>query len=46
MDAVYGGTMRYVLTLAAALAAGLAVSAPADASPYVRYGLQDDAWIA
>ena len=24
----------------------LALSAPADASPYVRYGLQDDAWLA
>ena len=38
--------MRYVLTLAAALAAFLALSAPADASRFVRYGLQDDAWIA
>ena len=46
MDAVYGGSMRYVLTLAAALAAFLALSAPADASRFVRYGLQDDAWIA
>jgi hypothetical protein len=46
MDAVYGGSMRYVLTLAAALAAFLAFSAPADASRFVRYGLQDDAWIA
>ena len=46
MDAVYGGSMRYVLTLATALAACLALSAPADASRFVRYGLQDDAWIA
>ncbi len=38
--------MRNALTFLAALAALLAVSAPADASPYVRYGLQDDAWLA
>ena len=37
--------MRYVVTLAAAAAALLALSAPAEASPYVRYGLQDDAWL-
>ena len=33
------------LLVLAAAAFGLA-AAPADASPYVRYGLQDDAWIA
>jgi hypothetical protein len=38
--------MRSALALAAACAAFLTVSAPADASRYVRYGLQDDAWIA
>ena len=37
--------MRALLLLAAASAAFLAVSAPADASRYVRYGLQDDAWL-
>jgi hypothetical protein len=37
--------VRYALTLAAAVVALLALSAPADASPYVRYGLQDDAWL-
>ena len=41
------GAMRYLLMLAAALVVALlAVSAPADASPYIRYGLQDDAWLA
>src|SRR5687768_11054974 len=43
---VYRASVRYVLSLAAAFAALLALSAPADASPYVRYGLQDDAWLA
>ena len=38
--------MRYALTLAAAVAALLGSAAPADASPFVRYGLQDDAWLA
>jgi hypothetical protein len=39
--------MRRLIALAAALAAFAAVAAtPADASRYVRYGLQDDAWIA
>ena len=34
-----------LLLLAATVAAFLACSAPAEASPYVRYGLQDDAWL-
>jgi hypothetical protein len=38
--------MKSTLVLVAAFASFLALSAPADASPYVRYGLQDDAWIA
>jgi hypothetical protein len=38
--------MRRLLALAAVAAAALGLSAPADASRYVRYGLQDDAWIA
>ena len=38
--------MRYALTLAVAVAAFLASAAPADASRFVRYGLQDDAWLA
>jgi hypothetical protein len=38
--------MRLLLTLAAAATTYLALSAPADASRYVRYGLQDDAWLA
>jgi hypothetical protein len=39
--------MRYALTFAAAVAAFTALSAPpAEASRYVRYGLQDDAWLA
>jgi hypothetical protein len=37
--------MNRLLLLAAAVAAFLSFSAPADASPYVRYGLQDDAWL-
>ena len=37
--------MGRLLLLAATVAAFLACSAPADASPYVRYGLQDDAWL-
>jgi hypothetical protein len=39
--------MRNALALLSAIAAVLAVApAPAEASRYVRYGLQDDAWIA
>ena len=38
--------MRLALILAAALAALFASAAPADASRFVRYGLQDDAWLA
>ena len=37
--------MRRILLLAAVIAACLGAAAPADASPYVRYGIQDDAWI-
>ena len=37
--------MSRLLLLAATVAAFLAYSAPAEASPYVRYGLQDDAWL-
>ena len=43
---LYRGPMRYALTLAVAVAALLASAAPADASRFVRYGLQDDAWLA
>ena len=38
--------MRSFLALAAVCACVLLLSAPAGASGYVRYGLQDDAWIA
>jgi hypothetical protein len=39
--------MRRLIAIAAALAAFMGLdAAPADASRYVRYGLQDDAWIA
>ena len=39
--------MRFLIALVATAAAVLgAAAAPADASRYVRYGLQDDAWIA
>ena len=38
--------MRPTLVLIAGLAAWLALAAPASASPHIRYGLQDDAWIA
>ena len=38
--------MRSTLVLTAAFVSCLALSGPADASRYVRYGLQDDAWIA
>ena len=38
--------MRPTLVLIAAFVTCLALSGPADASRYVRYGLQDDAWIA
>lgn len=38
--------MRSVIAFVAASAAVLALSTPADASRYIRYGLQDDAWIA
>ena len=37
--------LRATLFLAAAAASLLAFAAPADASPYVRYGIQDDAWL-
>jgi hypothetical protein len=37
--------MSRLLLLAASVAVFLACSAPAEASPYVRYGLQDDAWL-
>ena len=37
--------MRRLLLLATVVAAFLACSAPADASPFARYGLQDDAWL-
>ena len=36
--------MRRIVVLAA-LAAFLALPAVADASPYIRYGVQDDAWL-
>jgi hypothetical protein len=38
--------MRSALLVVTALASSLAIAAPAGASPYVRYGLQDDAWLA
>ena len=39
--------MRFLIALVATAAAVLGAAAtPADASRYVRYGLQDDAWIA
>ena len=38
--------MRPLLALAAACTCVLVLSAPAGASGYVRYGLQDDAWIS
>ncbi len=38
--------MRSTLVLLAAFVFALGLSVPADASPYVRYGLQDDVWIA
>ena len=41
----YRPAMGRLLLLAATVAAFLAYSAPAEASPYVRYGLQDDAWL-
>jgi hypothetical protein len=37
--------MRALVTLAASVATLLALAAPAQASDYVRYGLQDDAWL-
>ena len=36
---------RLVLLAAASVAALVTWSGPAEASPYVRYGLQDDAWL-
>lgn len=47
MDGAYRGPMRRLLSLAAVLAglAALAAPGPASASPYVRYGIQDDAWL-
>ena len=41
----YRQSMSRLLLLAATVAVFLACSAPAEASPYVRYGLQDDAWL-
>ena len=38
--------MRFSLALALALCALATLPARADASPYVRYGVQDDAWLA
>ena len=38
--------MRSLLAVAAASVCVLALSAPAGASSYVRYGIQDDAWLA
>ena len=38
-------SVKRLLLLAATVATFLAWSAPADASPFVRYGLQDDAWL-
>jgi hypothetical protein len=38
--------MKLSLATALAVLCSLAVSAPADASRYVRYGVQDDAWLA
>jgi hypothetical protein len=40
----YRGRVRRILVLAV-LAASLAVPAAAGASPYVQYGVQDDAWL-
>ncbi|MGZ8740373.1 MAG: hypothetical protein ACXWZ8_07240 [Gaiellaceae bacterium] len=37
--------MRRALILLTAVSAILAVAAPAESSPYARYGLQDDAWL-
>jgi hypothetical protein len=37
--------MHRILLLAGAVAALLGFAQPADASPFVRYGLQDDAWL-
>ena len=37
--------MKRLILLATVVAAFLSFSAPADASPFVRYGLQDDAWL-
>jgi hypothetical protein len=42
----YGAPMRRLLVLAAVAATALGLSTPAEASRYVRYGLQDDAWLA
>ena len=41
----YRCRMRRILVLASAVAALLAFAQPADASPFIRYGLQDDAWL-
>jgi hypothetical protein len=37
--------MRRILLLTAAVAVLLAIAQPAEASGYIRYGLQDDAWL-
>ena len=37
--------MQRLLTLTAVVAAALAAASTALASPYVRYGVQDDAWL-
>ena len=41
----YRCRMRRILVLAGAVAALLGFAQPADASPFIRYGLQDDAWL-
>ena len=38
--------MRLSLTLIVSVLALVALPAPAEASPHVRYGVQDDAWLA
>ena len=38
-------SMRRLLVLTATVAAFFASSVPAESSPFVRYGLQDDAWL-
>ena len=38
--------MRFFLALIVSVLALVVLPAPAEASPYVRYGVQDDAWLA